>query len=735
MRSKQPTKDTSKRTLTMALVLSVWMLAIIGRLVWLQVARHDHYAARAAQNQITQVETLATRGPILDRNGKELAISVIFDSLFADQKQFNDDDPKKLAEKQVQRQKTAHMLAPMLGMAETELLKKLTGDSGFVWLVRKLDPEKSQPIREVIEKNKLMGVAFKREPQRFYPNDSLAAAIVGYLGEDSQRAGQIGGQAGLEKSQNKYLEGRPGEIERDRDGKNQSYGRREKLATNGAQIMTTIDFALQHKVEVLVEEAVQMSHAKGAYAIVLDPATGDILALANAPGFNPNERPKGSDEEARHNRAISWPYEPGSVFKIVTYSAAFEEGKAQPDTKVNCGNGEIAIGKRIVHDTHSYGVLPAVDAFAKSSNVCAIRMAMSVGKERFFDYISAFGFGRKTGIELPAESRGIVTPIAKWNGNDSLASVAIGQEVSITMLQAAALVGTIANKGVWMQPHIIKQIAAADGNVLYKTQPDTRRVISEETAAKMAELMAAVVTRGTARHAIQINGYTAAGKTGTPQKVDPHTGKYSQSKFMPSFAGFVPATNPKFAIVVMLDEPQGAAHQGGSVAAPVFNLIAQTALGDFVVQPDDQGFRAALTALSSKYESKAAEEENKEGIVIAQAQPEVQTTPTPQPKGQATPAAANSLRPGVNVSANIAPSELANRSQPQAKASPTPTPRAAGPTSIMPDVRGRGVRAVIQACTQLNLNVKLSGTGVAVRQMPSAGARVRPGDDCKVEFQ
>lgn len=726
MRTRQPAKDTNKRVLMIALLLGTWMLLIVGRLIWLQVVRHDHYMARAAQNQMMQAETLAMRGSILDRNGKELATSVIFDSIFADQRLFKDD---------ADRQKAATLLAPLLQINEAELVRKLTGDSGFVWLARRLDPEKSQGIKEVVAKNKLNGIAFKREPQRFYPNDSLAAPIIGYLGENKNQAnGQVSGQAGLEKSQNKHLEGKPGEIEWDRDGKNQPYARRETPAVAGAQVMTTIDSALQHKVEVLAEDALEMSKAKGVYAIVLDPATGEILALVNAPSFNPNERPKGGDEEIRHNRAISWPYEPGSVFKIVTYSAAFEEKKADPDTKVNCGNGEMTIGKRVIHDTHSYGVLPATDAFAKSSNICAIKLAMSVGKERFFDYITAFGVGRKTGIELPAESRGILTPVDKWKG-DSIASVAIGQEVSVTMLQAAAVVGTIANKGTWIQPHIIKQVSSVDGKVLYEAKPDTRKVVSEETAQRMAGLMEAVVTRGTARHAIHINGYTAAGKTGTPQKVDPVTKKYSQSKFMPSFAGFVPATNPRFVIVVMLDEPQGA-HQGGSVAAPVFNLVAQVALGDFVVPPDEKGFREALVALSNKYESKAAEEDAPDADLIARSQPEAPPVATPEVNSQATPSASNNPRPNVNVSSNLAPSELAaRRSPPKPSPTPTPAPKLTGPTSVMPDVRGRGVRAVVQACTQLNLNVKLIGSGVAVRQTPAAGARVRAGDDCKVEFQ
>ncbi len=705
MRTKRPTINTNKRVLTMALFFVVWMLLIVGRLVWLQIAKYDHYVTRAAQNHRSQYETLATRGAIIDRNGKDLAVTVIFDSMFVDQRQFKDDASLK---------KTAKLLSPLLEIGEAELSQKMTGNNGYVVLARKLDPEKARALKVIVADNSLKAIGFKKETQRFYPNEALAAAVVGYVGAEDK------GQAGLEQSQNRHLSGKPGEVEFERDGKNQAYERRETPAIGGAQIMTTLDSPMQHKIETLLEEAMVSTKAKGAYAVVLDVATGEVLALANAPGFNPNERPKSVDEEARHNRVISWPYEPGSVFKIVTYAAAFEEGKVQFDEKINCGNGEIRFGPRVIHDTHAYGVLPVADAFAKSSNVCAIRLAQRIGKERFFDYISLFGFGNKTGIELPAESRGIVRPLKRWN-YDSIASIAIGQEVSVTLLQAAAATAAIANKGVWIQPHVIKQIVGGDGRLVYEAKPVTRQVVSQQTAEKMSTLMQRVVTHGTARHAIQLANYTAAGKTGTPQKVD---GKaYSQTKFMPSFAGFVPATNPRFAIVVMVDEPIGA-HQGGSVAAPIFNMIAQIALGDFVVPPDGKGYREALLALSDKYESATAEDEAEEGRLIAQALPEEQI---------AQPSAGSDGGSGANVSQNLKPD--GGRSQSSSKSLPTPTVRLTGPAFVMPDVRGRGVRAVVQACNQLSLNVKLVGTGVAVKQMPAPGTRVRPGEDCKVEFQ
>jgi cell division protein FtsI/penicillin-binding protein 2 len=491
-----------------------------------------------------------------------------------------------------------------------------------------------------------------------------------------------------------------------KDARGRPFGRREIPAMGGSQLVSTIDAPLQHKVEVLLDEALKMTRARGASAIVLDPDNGEVLALANAPAFNPNQRPKGSDDAERHNRAISFPYEPGSVFKLVTYAAAFELGMIKPEDKINCGNGEIRIGKRVIHDTHAYGVLSAADAFAKSSNVCAIRIAQRLGKEQLFDFIGRFGFGRKTGVELPGESRGIVNPLEDWRA-DSIGSVAIGQEVSVTLLQAAAAMATIANRGVWVQPHVVKQIVTEDGRILYEAKPEMRRIVSEATAAMMTEILQRVVTHGTARHAVRITGYTAAGKTGTPQKVDEKTRAYSQTKYMPSFAGFVPATDPRFTIVVMLDEPVGLYH-GGSVAAPIFNLIAEAALGDFVVPPDEKSFREALVKLSKNYEAGEDDVKSETDDLTAEL-------------------GVNPPRTGseINASSNISSSQLARNAKPSVRVA----------TGVMPDFKGRGVRAVMRACAELNLNVKLHGSGVAVRQAPAPGTSVRAGDECKVEFQ
>jgi cell division protein FtsI/penicillin-binding protein 2 len=582
MLPRTPQTDTRNRILCIALLLFTWVIVIIWRLGWLQVVRNEHYLAKATRNYTKEVDLVPARGAILDRNGKELAYTIISESVFVD---------LKLLKEERDRQMTASLLAPLLGLDEGELLGKLTGSASFVWIKRKVEPETANAVRSIIEESGLTGVAIKKETQRFYPNESLAAHLIGYVGAEER------GLAGLEQTQDRHLQGRPGELDFMKDGRGLPYERHETPAMSGAQLLTTIDAALQYKVEVLLAEAVQKTGARGASAVVLDPQTGEILALANAPVFNPNERPETADDPVRHNRAISFPYEPGSVFKLVTYAAAFEEGLAEPDEMIDCGRGEIAIGKRIIHDEHSYGVISIADAFAKSSNVGAIRIAQRLGKERLFDYIARFGFGSKTGVELPGESRGIVNPLSIWRP-DSIGSVAIGQEVSVTLLQAASAISIIAHHGIWTKPHLIKRLVAQDGRVLSELTLETRRVISEETAEKMRGLLQRVVTHGTGRHAIQLAGYTSAGKTGTAQKIDERTKRYA--KYISSFAGFVPAGDPRFVIVVMIDEPSGQ-HYGGIIAAPVFNLIAEAALGDFAVPPDDEGFRQALADLSQKY--------------------------------------------------------------------------------------------------------------------------------------
>lgn len=652
---KRRAKGGGNRQRVIAVLFLIWMGAIVWRLGFLQITRHDSYRARAESQRQDTVAISPLRGAILDRRGAPLAASVDTVSVYAYRRLLRD------------RAETARLLAPLLGERAEELGHKLEGEGNFVWLKRRLDQEAARRLDRELPRLKLDGVEVVREPQRHYPNESLAAHLLGSVNVDGE------GLEGLELHYDRYLRGKPGELFLEKDSRGRAYGRRELPAVEGAQLLTTIDAELQHQVEAAIEEAWRSTRARGVTAIVLDVRTGGVLALANAPSFDPNRRPKRGEEALRRNRAVTDIYEPGSVFKTVTYSAALGEGKARPDEMVNCLNGRITLGKRTINDTHAYGLITVADALAKSSNVGAIKMAQRVGEGRLADYIRAFGFGRKTGIDLPGEVRGMVHDVGRWQAT-SYASIAIGQEIGVTALQAVSMMAAVANGGVWTQPHIVRQAVGADGAVLYRAQPEQRRVLSEETARTISGMLAGVVEHGTARRTVQLAGYTAAGKTGTPQKVDPATGRYSHTKYFPNFAGFVPASDPRFAIIVAIDEPIGL-HQGGTVAAPVFDRIAEAALSDYAVPPDAGTFRAALAKLEDTFGSRAAE---------------------------LAPAAGGALRlePGV-----------------------------------MPDLQGRSVRAVAQACGTLSLKARLEGSGFAVRQRPAPGASVQAGDACEVEFQ
>ena len=677
MRVKREEKQSGRRHLLIALLFIVWMAVIIWRLAYLQVTRHDEYRARAEAQRQQTITVSPLRGPIVDRRGWELARSIDTDSVFAYGREIK--DPEKIA----------HTLAPLLGEREGDLLKKLTGGANFVWLKRKVDFDTAQAVSREVERSKLDGVHLVKEPQRFYPNGPLAAHLLGSVDIDEQ------GIAGLELTEDRALRGAPGQVFFEADARRRPYERHDRPAKSGAQLVTTLDATLQHKVEMIIGEALLETQARGVTAIVLEPQTGEILALANAPAFDPNQRPKrqeGEDGSLRRNRAVTDIYEPGSVFKMVTYSAAIEEGLARPDEKIDCLNGQIVLAGRTIHDSHAYGLITVADALAKSSNVGAIRLALRVGDERLADYISRFGFGRRTGIEIPGEAAGLVRPVGEWQ-QSSIGSVAIGHEVGVTALQAVAAMSAIANRGLWVQPHLVRQVIGADGRVAYEAKPEERRVLNEQTALTITDMLKGVVTYGTARRAMQLAGYSSAGKTGTAQKVDPLTHHYSKTKFVASFAGFLPATNPRFAIIVTLDEPVGL-HQGGQVAAPVFNRIAEAVLGDYAVPPDSEAYQQVLAKLEEKFRTQASKE-------------------TPQKVDQAASAASeHEGAPGRLVAANFKLEQ-----------------------GIMPDFHGRSMRAVVRTCANLDLKLKMIGSGLAARQSPTPGARIKPGEVCQVEFQ
>lgn len=724
MGSKKKQRGINGRYLLLACLFVAWMGVIIWRLAYLQIVRHQELALRAAQ-QRNGVETVTPpRGAIVDRNGTLLAGSVDTLTIKADLHQIKEEDFSTVIK----------ALTEKLGINEKDLSRLFQSGSKDLTVAKKVAPEVAEKIRSLTESpdpkeaRKFTGIKIIHEPQRHYPQGKLAAHVLGFVNRPDLREK---GASGLEAKQNELLTGQAGKIFLEKDSQGHQLIRADQDALAGATIVTSLDIALQYKVENALAQAVEETKSQSGSAIVMDTSTGEILALANYPTYDPIARWSGKEEEsyARRNRALTDPYEPGSVFKMVTYSAAIQEGIVKPENKIHCGNGQIAIGPRIVRDAHPYGELTVAQALAKSSNVAAIKIGMQVGKERMFDYLTRFGFGRKTGIDLPGESLGIVRPLGDWT-HDSMGSIPMGHEIGVTAIQAVAAMAAIANHGTWVQPHIVKQIISSDAGQqeLWKANPETRQVISEQTADTIKDMLAGVVEAGTARHAVQLAGYTAGGKTGTAQKVI--NGRYSDSAYVASFAGFVPATNPRFAIIVVLDYPKGA-HQGGQVAAPVFNQIAQAALSDYGVLPDTEEYRQKIAELQDEFRAKSKDLTKQ----LAAAPSPTKATATPILKPSATPTAAPTTakaKPTPKPTPILKLPTPKEASKPAVAASKAPelgkSPSAKQTAKNIPNVVGRSLREVAGLCSRAGIKLKAIGSGLAKSQR-------QVGDTLVVEFR
>ncbi len=678
--------DTSRRRVTVVVsLLALWMLAIGGRLVHLQVSQHERLSDFAHRQQQRSAQTNALRGLILDRKGRELARSLDVDSFVA-----------VVSDEKFDARETAHKLASVLGLDETPLRARLEeaqkSKRHEVWLVRQVDPEPAAKVREL----KLVGVRAIKEPKRYYPNGALAAHVLGYVGTDDA------GLGGIELYQDASLGGEAGQTWFERDAKHRAFGSFEIEAQPGQSVVLTIDQNIQYQAERALAAAVEQSHAKSGTALVLDPHTGEILALANAPTFDPNSAKRVTDEQ-RKNQALQNIYEPGSTFKVVAYSAALEEKLVRPTDPIDCQMGSINLLGRIIRDTHSYGTLTITEALAKSSNVAAIKLGLRVGKERMFDYITRFGFNHKTGIELKGETRGLVRDPSKWEPT-SMGSVAIGQEVGVTPIQMAAAFGAIANDGVRIAPHLIKEVQDASGAVVQRTTPESHAVVSAETARMLRPMLESVTVNGTAKLA-RLEGYSAAGKTGTAQKIDPRTRAYSKTKYVASFVGFAPVENPAVVIIVVIDEPVTGSYYGGAVAAPVFREIAESVLPYLDVAPD-----AEIKAPPSVDEQ------------LARIIPQSDAGQILEPEQTSAEKAQHAMLPQVV------------QAERRGEMRDTVYAVAAERGLLMPDVRGQSVREAARICAQLGLELEAQGEGRAVGQSPAAGLHVEAGQTVRVEF-
>ncbi len=554
-----------------------WIGAIGVRLVHLQVNQHDSFRKKALGQRRDVVKSKMLRGTIFDRNGRPLAMSMKVDSLYA--------DPSEIADVDY----AARKIANVLNVSRKAIAKRIRDGKEnrkrFVWIARKLEKEKVEEVNAKLEKQELRkfdlprfeGLHWTKEQKRSYPYQKMAAHVIGFSNADDV------GQAGIELSQESALRGETTRTVRERDRLGRVYDEWGAKRDAPKDVVLTLSNSIQYKVEEALARGAQRARAKSGKAVVLDPKTGEILAMANYPSFDPNKFRKLKPGMWR-NRVIQDNYSPGSVFKLVTYGAALEEKIISPEEKVNCGNGTITIARHTFNDSHAVGNVTYTRAFAESSNVGAIKTGLKVGKRTFYDYARDFGFGSKTGIGLPAEATGMLRDPKSWNG-DSLASMSIGYEIGVTALQSATAFATIANNGVKVQPHIIKEIRKSDGEIVHSAAPEKVEVVSAETARDLRKMLREVVVDGTARRA-QLKGYTSAGKTGTAWKYDAALKAINRNKYVSSFIGFAPADDPKIVIAVVMDEPRGAFRYGGQVAAPVFREIAEQVLPELNVMPD-----------------------------------------------------------------------------------------------------------------------------------------------------
>jgi cell division protein FtsI (penicillin-binding protein 3) len=632
--------------------MAVWALGIGARLCFLQVVESATYVEKAAQHQQQVVKITPRRGDILDRDGNALAVSLQVDSVFA--------RPAEVQDKAA----TARTLSRLIGVPSNDLLRRLNGDSPWVWIKRKI----SASERQAIEKAKLAGVGFQKEYRRVYPLREKASHLLGYVDVDGE------GRTGLEESYNRPVRGLPGEILLLRDAHGTSYQREQQVSQAGATLTTTIDKAIQYIVEKEVQIVAEKTHASAISVVVMDPHSGAILAMANSPTFNPNEYGKVS---SWINPSLSLTYEPGSTFKMVTVAAALEEGLVTPDEVFYCENGSIVVSGRRIRDHKPYGNLTVSEIVQNSSNVGTIKIAQRVGPDKLKSYIDRYGFGERTSVDLPAEVGGLVRDVSKWS-KTSIASIAIGQELSVTPLQIASMVSTIANGGIRYKPYVVQKIQDPNGGTL-EIKPNGTRVMSQNTAQLLHDMLEDVVTDGTARTS-QLEGYRAAGKTGTAQKVDPETRRYSHSKYVASFAGFAPVSNPRLAIVVVVDEPRGL-YYGGEVAAPVFKRIAEQVLRLKSVVPDVPLYAPHYAITPNKAKNKPAPRPNKD--------------------------------PFKGPDASLVSSKEGAGFQD-------------GPITV-PDVIGQPLLKASDTIDRLGLVSASDGNGKVIWQEPAAGMHVRPG--------
>jgi cell division protein FtsI (penicillin-binding protein 3) len=712
-----------------------WAFAITGRLFWLQIVHHREYADRAEKQQQRTFEVAPRRGMLYDRNLHELAMTVQVESVYAVPSEISD---KALAARTLAA--IVHSDPDDTLTTEAQIKDRLDAGREFAWVARKVPT----PIYDKLKALNMKGIYFQKEFQRFYPDNEIAAQVLGYVGTDDS------GLGGLEEKFEPRLHGAPGRMFTAMDARRQVLGSSEHDPEPGQNFVLTIDANIQFMAERALDHAMERTDAVNGTVVVQDVHTGQILALAIRPTFNPNQF-RHTTPALLRDHAVSDVYEPGSTFKLVAYSAAIDQGVVKPDDMVDCQGGSITIAGRVIHDNQGehFGVIPVHKALEESSDVGAIKMALKVGPQKFYQYIRAFGFGSRPGVELPGETRGLLRPVSKW-GPTSIGSIAMGQEIAVTPLQLVSMVSTIANGGVYLAPHVLMpgqldpnqkdvptpaaQPIRLDEDLPDPLPPGARRAMSTMAAAEMRKMMEGVVLYGTGKPA-QLNGYSAGGKTGTAQKVDPVTHLYSKTMHIASFAGIAPVNNPVIAVAVVIDTPRkGPSYYGTAVSAPVFAEVAQQVL-EYLGVPHDEDIRP-LKGAKAPVEY-AREDDNDSGEDLNQLYAAVNDLPNDDPlKGQpAQPSAPQPDAPAATApaaaSAPVLSAQAANavpQAAPARQAAPSVERVVMETTQIkVPSFVGMSLRQVIEAAAGAGLQVELAGSGTVREQAPAPGTLVAPG--------
>lgn len=660
-------ENSRRRIILIFAVFGLAFLVIVLRVYELQVIKAEKFKALAKKQHKKTIKLSPKRGTIYDRKREVLAISIDLDSVYADLRRFKFDD------------RILESLSHGLNVKKVFLEEKLKRGDGFTWIKRRIAPEKALFIKEM----NLPGLGLVKESKRFYPFRNLTGHLLGFVGYDSI------GLEGLELAYNDLLLGKPSYITVQRDAKGRALSFENMDSRKRKDLVLTIDKFIQYTAEKALSKAIEENGAKGGFVIVMEPKTGEVLAMANHPPFNSNSYSYLSPSLWR-NRAICDSFEPGSTFKVILAAALLEEGLIKPNEKVFCENGSFFVGKNVIHDVHKYGWLSFDEVIKFSSNIGASKLAGKLGKRKFNEYIKDFGFGEKTGINLPGEAKGIVKEPEDWSDIE-LRTIAFGQGITVSGIQMIRVLSAIANGGFLVKPHVIKEILEGDKQISALIPPnpplinggkggfsDEKRVMSVNTAEKLKAILKKVLEKGGTGEKAQLFGYSAAGKTGTAQKVDPFTGKYSKDRFVSSFMGFAPVEEPKVAIFILIDEPKERVY-GGVVAAPLFREIAQRVLNYWQIP----------------HENPPTSPFKKGGL--QRGTPEI----PPLVKGEFRGFSGEMKEDGL----------------------------------ILPDLTGLTIAQVLKLMRNWHIEVKIFGSGRVVNQIPQPGQYLKRGDECQVWLQ